>query len=232
MGAGKTKPLHLLQSCYDVGHRHFGENYVQEVVEKAPQMPADTRWHFIGPLQSNKVNKLVKSSWPSLYMVETVASVKIANKLNKVVGELIAEGGGNIISSSSEGKVAGHGAAARTAPLKVMVQVNTSGEDTKSGLTPGDAVVELARLVDGDDCAALELCGLMTIGRYGDTTTECFESLVECRDLVADALGRDPQTLELSMGMSGDFESAIGLGSTNVRVGSTIFGSRYYSNKK
>lgn len=200
-------------------------------------MPTDTHWHFIGPLQSNKVNKLVKSSWPSLYMVETVASTKIADKLNKVVGELIAEGGGNSSSSSSsnggdEGKAGDHGDAARTAPLKVMVQVNTSGEDAKSGLTPGDAVVELARHVDGGDCAALELCGLMTIGRYGDTTTECFESLVACREQVAGALGRDPQTLELSMGMSGDFESAIGLGSTNVRVGSTIFGSRDYSNRK
>lgn len=187
-------------------------------------MPKDTCWHFIGPLQSNKVNKLVKSSWPSLYMVETVASTKIANKLNKVVGELIAQGG----DGSGEGKES----TPRTEPLKVMVQVNTSGEDSKSGLSPGDAVVELARHVDGENCVFLELCGLMTIGRYGDTTTECFETLVDCRDEVARALGRDPTTLELSMGMSGDFESAIALGSTNVRVGSTIFGSRDYSNRK
>lgn len=199
---------------------------MQEIVEKAPQMPEDTRWHFIGPLQSNKVNKLVKSSWPSLFMVETVASAKIANKLNKVVEELIEQAG----SQAEEGKDGQSGK--RTSPLKVMVQVNTSGEDSKSGLPPGEAVVDLAQHIDSAACPALELCGLMTIGRYGDTTTECFECLVNCREQVANTLGRDVDSLELSMGMSGDFESAITLGSTNVRVGSTIFGARDYSDRK
>lgn len=184
------------------------------------------QWHFIGHVQSNKAKALVRDV-PNLFMVETVDSVKIADALNRAAGEF------------------------RAARLNVLVQVNTSGEEQKSGTTSLEASVALAQHIVGS-CEHLHLAGLMTIGRYGDTTAECFERLVAVRKAVADALGTSETDLELSMGMSGDFELAVGLprrvcslrrwwisltlvciwqiacGSTYVRVGSTIFGDRNY----
>jgi PLP dependent protein len=117
-------------------------------------------------------------------------------------------------------------------PLRVFVQVNTSGEESKYGLEPGAPVVELARYVR-DACPRLQLAGLMTIGMPDySSRPENFECLARCRGEVAAALGVPEASLELSMGMSGDFEQAIEMGSTNVRVGSTIFGARDYGNKE
>jgi PLP dependent protein len=116
--------------------------------------------------------------------------------------------------------------------LKVFVQVNTSGEESKSGVDPGQECVDLCLHIVRN-CPGLELRGLMTIGAPGDVG--CFQTLAQCRDQVAAAFreadGVDYQDgpLELSMGMSDDFEKAIAAGATNVRVGSTIFGHRDYS---
>lgn len=84
MAVSKLKPVEMLQAVYDAGQRHFGENYVQEIVDKTPALPSDIKWHFIGHLQSNKCKKLV-TGVPSLYMVESVDSTKLANKLNTAV---------------------------------------------------------------------------------------------------------------------------------------------------
>lgn len=121
-------------------------------------------------------------------------------------------------------------AAERESRLGVYLQIDTSGEDAKSGVYHNDldACLTLARHVR-ESCSALELKGLMTIGAPGDM--ECFDRLSACRDGVAAGLELEPQALELSMGMSGDYEEAIRRGSTNVRVGSTIFGARYYPNR-
>lgn len=205
VAVSKTKPTILLREVYDGGHLHFGENYVQEIVEKAPQMPSDIRWHFIGHLQSNKAKTLV-SQVPNLYMVETVDNPKIASNLDKAVATI------------------------GRPPLKVLVQVNTSGEESKYGVDP-EACLELARHVVSQ-CPNLEFSGLMTIGMMDySSKPQNFQKLVECRDEISVDFGVSPLSLELSMGMSGDFEQAIEMGSTNVRVGSTIFGARDYSNK-
>ena len=167
--------------CYDAGHRVFGENYVQEIVEKAPAMPADVSWRFIGHLQSNKVRALV-TGVPGLAAIETVDSAKLANKLNNAVKEL------------------------ERAPLGVMVQVNTSGEESKHGVEPGAAVVDLAKIVR--DAEHLRFEGLMTIGMPDYTSRpENFECLRKCREGVRRAR-LDVNAVELSMGMSGDFEAA------------------------
>uniref|UniRef100_A0A453GMR9 Pyridoxal phosphate homeostasis protein n=4 Tax=Triticinae TaxID=1648030 RepID=A0A453GMR9_AEGTS len=203
---GKTKPVSLLRQLYDAGHRSFGENYVQEFVTKAPQLPEDIRWHFVGHLQSNKVKSLV-AAVPNLDMVEGVGNEKIANHLDRAVVSLGRE------------------------PLKVMVQVNTSGEESKSGIDPSKCV-ELAKHVKLA-CPNLILSGLMTIGMKDySSTPENFKALANCKLEVCKALGIPTEQFELSMGMSGDFEQAIELGSTNVRVGSTIFGPREYPNQK
>ncbi|KAL3820740.1 hypothetical protein ACJIZ3_006645 [Penstemon smallii] len=206
VAVSKTKPVPLLRQVYDAGHRCFGENYVQELIDKAPQLPEDIEWHFIGNLQSNKVKPLL-TGVPNLAMVETVDDEKIANHLNRVSGNIGRK------------------------PLKVLIQVNTSGEESKFGVEPSGCV-ELAKYVSSN-CPNLEFCGLMTIGMPDYTSTpENFKTLAKCRSEVCKELGIAEEQFELSMGMSGDFELAIEMGSTNVRIGSTIFGAREYPKKQ
>ena len=211
VAVSKTKPVAQLMECYDAGHRDFGENYVQEILEKSPAMPADVNWRFIGHLQSNKVRPLIRGV-PSLAVIETVDTVKLANRLDTQVAEAVAD-------------------AIRAEPPALMVQVNTSGEESKSGVEPGAPVVDLAKHI-AEECANLRFRGLMTIGMPDYTSRpENFEALRKCREEVCAALGVDPAEVELSMGMSGDFEAAIEMGSDSVRVGSSIFGARDYSKK-
>ncbi|KAK4278406.1 hypothetical protein QN277_016257 [Acacia crassicarpa] len=206
VAVSKTKPTSLIRQLYDAGHRYFGENYVQEIIEKAPQLPPDIEWHFMGHLQSNKVKSLL-GGVPNLAMVEGVDNQKVANHLDRMVSTL----GRN--------------------PLKVMVQVNTSGEASKSGVDPSDCV-ELAKHVKFN-CPNLVLSGLMTIGMPDySSTPENFQTLSKCRSEVCRTLGMTEEQCELSMGMSGDFELAIEMGSTNVRIGSIIFGPREYTKKQ
>lgn len=208
IAVSKTKSPTCVQALYDVGQRTFGENYVQELVEKAPYLPSDTQWHFIGHLQSNKVKELLENV-PSLSVVETVDSEKLAKKLQQ--GCESYRGGRS---------------------LDVFIQVNTSGEESKSGTSPGPETVALAKMIHSC-CPLLRVRGLMTIGMSDYTSTpENFSCLVQCRKEVAEALGLDPGTLELSMGMSGDYPRAIEMGSTVVRVGSSLFGSRVVAPKK
>jgi uncharacterized pyridoxal phosphate-containing UPF0001 family protein len=246
-----------------------------------PEMPEDTRWHFVGHLQSKKV-KTILEGCPHLAMLETVDSSKLANKLNAHVATMerkpldimlqvlqhvgplggpahapdrlaITPAPGHRIceqSSSLHNIMMGMQPVfaassyllanepqdfkkpfcplpAMTSPL-ICLQVNTSGEESKFGVEPKDAV-PLAQHVC-TECPHLRLAGLMTIGQPDySSRPENFACLLEVRKAVADALKLDPGELELSMGMSGDFEQAIEMGSTNVRVGSTIFGARDYS---
>jgi len=215
VAVSKTKPVELLRAAYDAGQRTFGENYAQELYMKAEEMTEDDiEWHFIGPLQSNKAAQLIKRvGLDRLRCVETVATAKLARKLDRAAGEVGGEGGG-------EGE---------RKKLGIYIQVNTSGEESKSGLTPGGELLDLVRTV-ADECPNISVDGLMTIGAPGDYG--CFDTLAGCREEVAGALGVEPGSLELSMGMSGDYQEAIARGATSVRVGSTIFGARDYSDKK
>ena len=209
IAVSKTKPASLLSAAYSAGQRDFGENYVHEVVEKAPVLPADIRWHFIGHLQTNKVKDLV--AVPGLHCVHTVDSAKLARELQKRVALLRPD-----------------------RPLNIMVQVNTSAEESKSGCTPEGVVALCAEVAKA--CPLLRLCGLMCIGKYSaaeGSATQDFEVLKRCREQVAAATSPDPATqarvrmhMALSMGMSHDFEAALAAGATHVRVGSSIFGAR------
>mmetsp|Transcript_18278 Transcript_18278/g.48246 ORF Transcript_18278/g.48246 Transcript_18278/m.48246 type:complete len:273 (-) Transcript_18278:49-867(-) len=206
VAVSKTKPNAAVLAGVAVGQLAFGENYVAELCEKAPLLPAEIQWHFIGHLQSNKAKPLVEGV-PNLFVVESVDSTKLAKKLD------------NAVKASRPDR-----------PLRVMAQVNTSGEASKSGAEPGDDAVELCRYID-KECENLVLVGLMTIGRYGEDCSDCFECLATNRDRVAEELsitGPGGAALELSMGMSADYVQATQCGSTNVRVGSSIFGSRAY----
>lgn len=259
MAVSKLKPVNDILALHESPARqlHFGENYAQELSRKAELLPRTIRWHFIGGLQSGTCGHcnsiqvthvgaemremmimvmmmmmmmMLTGSGPAdtptlrlgrckeiaripnLWCVSSVDSLKKAQLLDKHRGETIkAEPG--------------------TARLNVHVQVNTSGEASKSGCAPGPDVVSLCRAIV-DECPNLRLLGLMTIGalaRSVATTAEGdnedFAVLRQQRDLVARELGLDRE-LELSMGMSEDFEGAIAMGSHEVRVGSTIFGQR------
>ncbi|EPY25067.1 alanine racemase [Strigomonas culicis] len=207
VAVSKTKSPACLQVLYNEGQRLFGENYVQELADKAKELPQDIAWRFIGHLQSNKVKELL-SETPNLQVIETVDSEKLANKIHDGCDKY--RGG---------------------RPIDVYLQVNTSGEESKSGTEPGAATVALARHIN-EKCPLLVLKGLMTIGMPDYTSTpENFSCLARCREEVAEALQVPVESLELSMGMSGDFINAIKMGSTSVRVGSSLFGARYYPPK-
>lgn len=198
VAVSKTKSESDILELYNIGHRHFGENYVQELLSKAANLPNDINWHFIGHLQSQKAKQLIEQV-PNLYVLETIDSIKLAKKLNNALINLN-----------------------RPNNLKVYIQVDTSLEPTKSGVLPS----ELNELVNQiiTECPKLTIEGLMTIGAPGDFT--CFDKLVECRSSVSQLLGLEENDLILSMGMSDDFEVAIEKGSSSVRVGSLIFGHR------
>lgn len=200
VAVSKFKPVACIMELYKAGHRDFGENYVQELITKAAELPKDINWHFIGHLQSQKAKTLLRDV-PHLYAMETIDSEKIASKLNSAVGS-----------------------AARH-PLNVFVQVCTSEEGTKSGVSPGDAPVLCEYITNC--CPNLSLQGLMTIGAPGDYS--CFDTLRECRNTIANQLGIASNVLGLSMGMSADYCEAIARGSSSIRVGSTIFGARDYA---
>ncbi|KAG8446439.1 hypothetical protein GDO86_014046 [Hymenochirus boettgeri] len=201
----------MVIEAYRHGQRYFGENYVQELVEKASNADLlsscpEIKWHFIGHLQKTHINKLV--AVPNLYLLETIDSMKLADKVNSSWQK----------KGSSE-------------KLKVMVQVNTSSEDSKHGLPPGETIGLVKHITE--KCPSLEFVGLMTIGSFGYDITEGpnpdFQRLLAQREEVCEKLRLAVDTVELSMGMSSDFEHAIEVGSTNIRIGSTIFGERIYS---
>ncbi|KAG6035211.1 hypothetical protein E4U41_006164 [Claviceps citrina] len=218
VAVSKLKPANDILALHQAptSHEHFGENYAQELAQKAQLLPRDIKWHFIGGLQSGHCKTLAKI--PNLFCVSSVDTLKKASLLNAARGTLLA----------SE-------PALPQPKVSVHVQVNTSGEEAKSGCAPGEETVSLCRAIM-DSCPNLHLLGLMTIGaiaRSRATTAdgdggenEDFVALKEQRDLVTRALGLDDGRLELSMGMSDDFEGAVAMGSAEVRVGSTIFGER------
>jgi PLP dependent protein len=218
IAVSKLKPatdiLALHQPLSKPLQTHFGENYVQELLEKSRLLPRSIRWHFIGGLQSNKCKQLAEQI-PNLWCVSSVDSEKKAKELER--------GRKALFESNNEGD--------KAEKLKVMVQVNTSGEENKSGVEPADTLALCRYIIDA--CPHLQLFGLMTIGaiaRSKATTpaneNEDFVCLRDTRDKVAKELGWGGDRLELSMGMSADFEGAIRLGSNEVRVGSDIFGER------
>ncbi|KAF7972957.1 hypothetical protein HWV62_34241 [Athelia sp. TMB] len=221
VAVSKYKPSGDILVCHENGQFDFGENYVQELVDKAQELPQDIRWHFIGTLQSNKSKIL--ASIPNLYAIETLTSTKAATALNKALTD------------------------DRTSQLNVFLQVNTSGEDSKSGVPPltgsstnDSELVKLAHHVS-TACPRLRLQGLMTIGSIdqslSDSDNKDFETLKVTRDALQGLLGADASVeknswgedgrLLLSMGMSSDFEAALKAGANVVRVGTGIFGTRH-----
>ncbi len=196
LAVSKTKPATDIMAAYEQGQRQFGESYVQEAVDKIAQLNtfSDIVWHFIGPIQSNK-SALVAANFA---WVQSVDRLKIAKRLNSQRPETMP-------------------------PLNVLIQVNISEEEAKSGCHPNE-ITELAQYID--QCAHLQLRGLMAIPAKSDdanTQIQYFEQLQTCFDKLQTQY---PHIDTLSMGMSNDVEAAIAAGSTMVRIGTDIFGTR------
>ncbi|WP_019988267.1 YggS family pyridoxal phosphate-dependent enzyme [Rudanella lutea] len=195
----KTKPVPMLQEAYDAGCRDFGENRVQEMVEKYPQLPADIRWHQIGHLQSNKVKYIA----PFVALIHSVDSPALLKEINKQ-------------------------AAKNNRVIDCLLQIFIAQEDTKFGLDPAEARA-LLQSPDLDALTHVRLVGLMGLATNTDDEEQVrqeFRSLKKLYDELASIQRPNVAFSELSMGMSGDYELAIAEGSTMVRVGSAIFGSR------
>ena len=200
LAVSKTFPAEDVRAAFNAGQRAFGENYVQESVAKIAEL-ADLRseieWHFIGPLQSNKTKVVAENfDW-----VHSVDRLKIAERLSDQRPDGMPR-------------------------LNVCLQINVSGEDSKSGVAPGDASA-LARQIAA--LPRLRLRGLMAIPEPAGTLDEQRAPHRRLREIL-DTLRADGLELDtLSMGMSADIEAAILEGSTMVRIGTAIFGARDYS---
>jgi pyridoxal phosphate enzyme (YggS family) len=203
VAVSKTQPAAAIREAYAAGQRHFGENYVQELTQKANELADlhDLRFHLIGHLQRNKVKHVVRVA----QAVHSVDGVSLAEELGKramgleIPAERRAFGG--------------------DARLPVLCEVNIAGEEQKSGVAPA----RLAELLDAiERQTSLLLAGLMAVPPLGVDATPHFRALAKLRD----AHGGAARLPELSMGMTADFEDAIAAGATVVRVGSAIFGER------
>ncbi|WP_332848480.1 YggS family pyridoxal phosphate-dependent enzyme [Massilia sp. S19_KUP03_FR1] len=201
LAVSKTFPFQAVLDAMQTGQRAFGENYLQEGVDKiaavaAAAPDAHLEWHFIGPIQSNKTRPIAENfDW-----VHAVDRLKIAQRL-------------------SEQRPAG------LSPLNVCLQVNISGEASKSGVAPAD-LPELARQVA--TLPNLRLRGLMAIPEAETDAAKQHLPFAQLR-LLYEQLQRDGLPLDtLSMGMSGDLATAVAEGATIVRIGSAIFGKRTY----
>jgi len=196
MAVSKTKPAEAIREAYAAGHRLFGENRVQEVQGKMPDLAniPGLELHLIGPLQNNKTTRAAEL----FHAIDTLDSLKTAQRLNDAVSAL--------------GK-----------RLQVCVEVKLSPEDNKHGLAPHELGAFLDSL---RPFGALDVCGLMTVPPWSEDPEAArpyFRTLRELRD---DHAQQRPSLVELSMGMSHDFAVAIEEGSTTVRIGTALFGAR------
>ena len=206
LAVSKTFPLNDILEFQSCGQTAFGENYLQEALDKIthladnPIAQADTpaiEWHFIGPIQSNKTKLIAENfQW-----VHSLDRLKIAQRLSDQHPNDLP-------------------------PLNVLVQLNTSGEESKSGVNPDDAI-ELCKTIQG--LPNLKLRGLMTIPSNTDDQQLLKAEFLQCQAVFDELNNQGLQLDTLSMGMSADLELAIECGSTCVRVGSALFGARNYN---
>lgn len=192
IAVSKTKPAASVTAAYQAGQRAFGENYVQELVSKATELHQldGIEWHFIGPIQSNKTKDIaLYADW-----VHSIDRLKIAERL------------------SAQRPL-------DKAPLQVLLQVNISGEESKSGIEPADLISLAAQVAK---LPQLKLQGLMAIPEPGKGA----EAFAQMQKLSLHLQQQHPDAKELSMGMSDDWQDALRFGSTMIRLGTAIFGAR------
>lgn len=198
VAVSKIKPLSDIQTLYELGQKDFGENYVQELIEKAEALPKDIRWHFIGHLQSNKVKYIA----PFVHLIQGVDSEKLLAEINK------------------QGKK-------NNRIINCLLQVHIAQEETKFGFDADEVSALVKKTTSGGSVFDnVNICGLMGMASFSDDMQKVkseFETLSELYKTLQSSI---PSFNTLSMGMSGDYELAVECGSNMVRIGSLLFGVR------
>ena len=200
VAVSKTKPVSAIMEAYNAGQRLFGENRVQELLQKKDQLPSDISWHLIGHLQSNKVRSVV----PFISMIQSVDSRKLLRVIND--------------EAARTGRI-----------IDCLLQIYIAEEETIEGFTADEA----AGTLDSEEFRSMRsvrICGVMGMATFTDDEVQVrkeFRFLADSFKWLKDRFFTDDESFrEISMGMSGDYTTAIGEGSTMVRIGSLIFGSR------
>ena len=200
VAVSKTKPIEDIQELYALGHRDFGENYVQEIQEKYPVLPNDIRWHFIGHVQSNKVKFIA----PYVYMIHGVDSFKLLQEINK--------------QALKNNRI-----------IRCLLQIHIAEEETKFGLNE-EELFELLNNFNNGDLKNVMICGLMAMASFTEDfniVRREFKSVKLMFDKAKEMYFKSIDDFSsISMGMSNDYKIAIEEGSNIIRVGSKLFGNR------
>ncbi|MBP6025272.1 YggS family pyridoxal phosphate-dependent enzyme [Ferruginibacter sp.] len=199
VAVSKTKPIEDIQALYDLGQRDFGENYVQELVEKHEQLPKDIRWHFIGHLQSNKVKYIA----PFVHLIHGVDSFNLLKEINK--------------QALKNNRV-----------IDCLLQVHIAKEETKFGFEAHE-LKQLHELHELKNARIIGLMGMASFTTDEGVIRKEFEGLKKCFDENAQLITYNLPLTTLSMGMSSDYKIALEEGSNMVRIGSLLFGERNYN---
>ena len=202
VAVSKTKPASDIQELYALGQRDFGENYVQELTEKAPDLPADIRWHFIGHLQRNKVKNII----PFVYLIHGVDSLRLLIEIEKQAAKINKQ-------------------------VQVLLQMYIAGEETKFGLNEEELQFLMA-YIQQHPLQYVQITGMMGMASFSDDQTLIEKEFSHLHHLYEQYKSFQIPCWDfsvLSMGMSGDYKLAIKQGTNMVRIGSLLFGARVYN---
>ena len=200
IAVSKTKPVSMLKEAYDYGCRDFGENKVQELVDKWEQLPKDIRWHMIGHLQRNKVKYIVDKA----YLIHSVDSIRLAEEISKE-------------------------AVKKDVTVSILVEVNVAEEESKFGTTCEEAYKLVEDISKLPNIVIKGLMTIAPYVENSEENRQYFEKLHQIYVDIVDKNIDNVYMEELSMGMTGDYEVAVTEGATYVRVGTGIFGERNYA---
>lgn len=202
IAVSKTKPVADLREAYEAGVRDFGENKVQELMDKMPQMPKDVRWHLIGHLQKNKVKYVVGN----VYMIHSVDSLPLAEAISRE-------------------------AVKKDVTVKILAEVNIAGEESKFGITPEEAPVLVKEIAALPGISLEGLMTVAPYVTDPEENREVFSKLRQLEvDILGKNIDNRTRNV-LSMGMTNDYQVAVEEGATLVRVGTGIFGERNYKER-
>ncbi|MGZ3866224.1 MAG: YggS family pyridoxal phosphate-dependent enzyme [Bacteroidia bacterium] len=199
VAVSKTKPVEMILEAYDTGQRDFGENYIQELVEKETQLPKDIRWHAIGHLQTNKVKFIA----PFVHLIHAVDSLKLLEEINK--------------QAKKNSRV-----------IDCLLQIHIASEETKFGFSFEECESVLKSEIF-QKLQNIRVVGLMGMASNTDDQAKVRQEFHSLKTFFSHISGLSSHISILSMGMSSDYKIAIEEGSTMLRIGSTIFGERDYS---
>lgn len=200
IAVSKTKPVSMLKEAYDAGAREFGENKVQEIMEKYDKLPSDINWHMIGHLQRNKVKYIIDK----VKLIHSVDSFRLAEEISKE-------------------------AVKHNLNMDILLEVNVAGEESKFGFAVDEVMSEVEKIALLPGITIKGLMTIAPFVQNPEENREVFSKLKKLSVDIADKNIDNVFMKELSMGMTGDYEVAVEEGAAYVRVGTGIFGERNYN---